>query len=152
MLFRFSIDNNINAELRFHTTLVYTNVTDGAVKTLANTNLLQPASNRGNYLVHFNKPVVQQAVLLTANERMEKAMQEVDKGEYSNALHSLEDVRIYLRNHSRFTGGEEFARLDSVNANYTRAIVNARHLSADSVKKIQKVNKAENYKIRNKKQ
>lgn len=152
-LFTFKIEDRINIPLKFVTTLSYTDVTNGQQKTLGNENLLIPTKKADDYLTHFNKQVLQQTILYTANERLETAMNLMEKGDYKKAQLYLADNNAYLKANAIYVSNDgNLMRLDSINNNYSSQYLKAESVSKDSVKKIQKLNKAVNYRIRNKKQ
>jgi Ca-activated chloride channel homolog len=152
-LFIFKIDDKINGVLKFATTLAYTDVSNGQEKTLINESVLSPTKSSDNYLTHFNKQVIQQTILYTANERLETAMNLMEKGDYKEAQKYLANNNAYLKANMSYVGNDgSLMRLDSVNNSYNTQYSQAKAVSADSVKKIQKASKAVNYRIRNKKQ
>jgi Ca-activated chloride channel homolog len=152
-LFTFKIDDKINEVLKFTSTLSYTDVTDGQQKSLTNENNLSPVKNADAYLTHFNKQVIEQTILYTANENLETAMNLMEKGKYKEAGKYLSSNDGYLKANAIYVNHDgALKKLDSVNANYSVQYLQAETISKDSVKRIQKANKAVNYQIRNKKQ
>jgi Ca-activated chloride channel homolog len=152
-LFTFKIDDKINSKLKFIATLSFTDVITGQQKTLTNENVLNPTKKTDDYLTHFNKQVNQQTILYTANERLETAMNLMEKGDYKEAHKYLTDNNAYLKANAVYVNNDgSLMRLDSINNNYSSQYTKAESISRDSVKKIQKLNKAVNYRIRNKKQ
>lgn len=152
-IFTFSINNNVNAVLKFTTNIFYTDVTDGQQKTLTNENILSPIKNVDAYLTHFNRQVIEQTILFTANEKLETAMNLMEKGDHNAARKYIAENSAYLKANSTYVSGyDDLMRMDSLNTNYQSIYYSAASVSADSVKKIQKASKAENYKLRNKKQ
>jgi len=151
-LFTFEIDNRINEVLKFTSTLTYTDVTDGLQKSLTNENILSPVKSIEGYLTHFNKQVIEQTILYTANERLETAMELMSKGRYNEAKKYLGDNDAYLKANAIYVSADGvLMKLDSINSNYSVQYMQAEVVSADSMKKVQKANKAMNYRIRNKK-
>lgn len=152
LMMRFRIDNDQNKELPFTTRLVYTDNTDQQPKTIVNENVLVPIKNTEQYLASFNKTVAEQVVLFTANENMEKAMYEVDRGNYEAARRYAEaNGYIFISNAQYLKGSGELQKMDSVTRFYAADIANIKTLSKDSVKLMQKDRRAQNYQIRNKK-
>ena len=151
-LFTFKIDDKNNEVLKFLSTLAYTDVTDGQQKILTNENILSPIKNVDAYLTHFNKQVIEQTILYTANERLETAMNLMEKGDYKEARKFLDDNNAYLKANFMYVTNKPLMQMDSINKTYSLRYSQAKAFSADSVKKIQKENKAANYRIRNKKQ
>lgn len=152
-LFTFTIPGNIDTALKFISALTYTDVKEGKEKTLINENFLAPVKNPEVYLTHFNRQVMEQSVLFTASEKLETAMNLMEKGNYNSAKQYITENSAYLKENLMYVKDcEALMRLDSLNTNYQKLYYSASSISADSVKKVQKANKAENYKLRNKKQ
>lgn len=152
-VFTFKIDEKTNNVLTFTSQLSYTDATDGQQKLITARNLLSPVENSDAYLTHFNRQVIEQTILYTANEKLEAAMNLMGMGNYTEAKKYLRSNGDYLRANSVYVGNNKaLMRLDSINTNYSIQYLQAEAISKDSVKKIQKANKAINYQIRNKKQ
>ena len=146
------IQDRMNVPLKCSTTLSYIDVMDGSRKKVTNENLLLPMRLREPYLTHFNKPVIQQAILLTANENLDNAMLEVDRGNFNGAKKLLDVNRSYLKEHESYEKDYHLLKyVDSVNYTYAQKLPALRTMYADSLKKFQKFNKAVNYRRRNKK-
>jgi hypothetical protein len=126
---------------------------DNQQKIITNENTLLPIKNVDAYLTHFNKTVAEQVVLFTANENMEKAMAEADKGNYEAARgYATSNASFFKSNALYVKSSKELQRMDSANQFYNDDLARAREMSTDSVKIMQKGKKALNYQIRNKKQ
>jgi Ca-activated chloride channel family protein len=152
-VFRFRIEDGVNTALKFTTTFSYTDIFDSKEKTLTNENYLMPIKSVDDYLTHFNKPVVEQTILYTSNENLEKAMLLADKGNYEQATNDIDANSVYLKRHFNYVkNSSELTQMDSTLRRYKSALASARTQTLDSVKKLQKVSKEESYKMRNKKQ
>ena len=151
-LFKFRIADGVKRPISFITKLSYTDVMDGLQKSTTNVNQLLPVGNANDYLTHYNQAVIQQTVLFTASENLERAMAQVDMGNYEAANVILQKNKTYLRQFNFSSGVSGFARLDSVNTSYALQLQNIRKMSPDSLKRLQKSSKAVNYQLRNKKQ
>ena len=152
-VFRFRIDDNINTPLKFTSTFTYTDIFDSKEKVLANENVLMPIKSVDDYLTHFNKPVVEQTILYTSNENLEKAMLLADKGYYEQANRDIDANTNYLKRYSYYVkNSSELTLMDSTLRRYKIALSSAKTQTLDSVKKLQKISKEESYKMRNKKQ
>lgn len=151
-LFRFSIQNGTSQPLRFQSTLSYTDAMDGQMRSATNENVLSPIKNINTYLTHYNKPVVEQTVVYIANENLEKAMAQVDQGDYEGATRSLQQNKAFLKANSSAGMMADYWRMDSINTLYAAKVVMIRRMPQDSIKKLQKISKSANYQIRNKKQ
>lgn len=152
-LFTFNSDNNLGTTLKFSSAITYTDVVDGRPKFLVNENILSPVRIVDAYLTHYNKQVIEQAILFNVNEKLETAMNLMEKGDYNGAKKYISENAAYLKAHSTYVNGyNDLIKMDSLNTNYQAMYYSASSISADSVKRIQKANKAENYRLRNKKQ
>jgi Ca-activated chloride channel homolog len=152
-IFTFSIDKNVSSVLKFSSTITYTDVVDGSIKSIANENVLIPVKNVDAYLTHFNRQVIEQSILFTVNEKLETAMNLMEKGDYNGAKKFINENSAYLKAHATYVNGySDLMKIDSLNSNYQTFYYSASSVSADSLKKVQKANKAENYRLRNKKQ
>jgi Ca-activated chloride channel family protein len=152
MMVQFTLDDYVDKELKFNTKLVYTDIVDNQQKIITNENLLLPIKNIDVYLTHFNKTIAEQVVLFTANENMEKAMLEADKGNYERAKrYAAANAYSFNTNAQYVRTSSELQKMDSVNRFYSDDLKRAQNMSADSVKNMQKSMRSDNYKIRNKK-
>lgn len=152
-LFTFTIDNGTSQVLKFSSTLTYTDIADGQAKTLHHENLLSPIRNIDAYLTHFNKPVIEQSILYTANENLEKAMSEMDRGNYTSASNYIDANNSYLRANDVYVRASyELKKMDSANRSYGGDIRRMKDMGTDSIKRVQKRNKEMNYYLRQKKQ
>jgi hypothetical protein len=125
---------------------------DGKEKSVTNENILAPTRSAEPYLTHFNRPVVEQAIFLTANETLEEAMEKVDEGNYPGAFRLLERNREYLKANSVYMNTYPLLHfIDSVNAGYSLKVERMKTMHPDSLKKLQKSSKDVNYRLRNKK-
>ena len=153
ILFSFAITDGVNTVLKFNSTLSYIDVTDGQQKTISHDNILTPVKNVDAYLTHFNKGVIEQAILFTANENLETAMTLVDKGDYDGANNVLDDNKAFLSANAFYAAGNmELQNMDSINVSYRQQSARTRYMDADSVKVLQKSMRSDNYKLRTKKQ
>jgi Ca-activated chloride channel family protein len=151
-ILKFKLDDKISKPLKFTSTLNYMDVLDGKEKLITNENTISPSKTADAYLTHFNKPVIEQNIFFTANENLERAMGEADKGNYDQAKNYLDANANYLKLNAVYVNNSpELKRMDSTNRNYNIALSRAKNLAADSVKKVQKISREESYKLRNKK-
>ena len=153
ILLKFTMKDDVKSVLKFICTISYIDVSTGQKKSLINENTLSPVKNVDAYVTHFNKAVLEQTVLFTANENMEKAMMEADMGNYDKAFEVLKANRFYLeRNATYVSGYAPLKQMDSANTSYSSKLVQVREMGKDSVKKLQKSSRSDSYQIRNKKQ
>ena len=152
VLFSFSIDDKVNDPLKFISTLSYDDISDNHREFLINENVLNPCHDIDTWLTYYNKSVLQQAILFVANENMEKAMLEADKGNYDKARGLINGNRKYLESKAEYVKDlPELQTMDSTNTGYFIELQSAEAMSTDSVKYMQKSNRAKSYKLRNKK-
>lgn len=153
LVLRFKLDNNVNKELRFQTGLAYTDATDNLLKTTLTENVLRPVKDAAAYATHFNQLVAEQVILFAANENMENAMREADRGNFEAAKRFAEANGYFFGSNATYVNAsDELKRMDSVNRNYTADLLHAKSMTADSIKLMQKSRRLLNYQIRSKKQ
>ena len=153
MLLSFDLDKGRTSAMEFVTTLDYFDTRSKSRKQLVNRNNLSAAKNTGEYQKWFNQYVREQQVLYTSNEMLEKAMSLVDRGDMEGARRSLSNNIKYLSYFPEYVkASSELQRMDSILMEYTARVSPGQVIHADTLKKIQKVNKAANYRLRQKKQ
>jgi Ca-activated chloride channel homolog len=153
VLLRFSIDDKTYQPLKFISTLSYDDISDSKRKSLVNENILNPCQDINTWLTYYNKSVLQQTILFVANENMEKAMLEADKGDYNKARGLITENEGYLKSNAQYVDElAELKMMDSTNKKYFIQLQSAETMNADSVKYMQKSNKEKSYKLRKKKQ
>ncbi|MBI1342771.1 MAG: VWA domain-containing protein [Terrimonas sp.] len=151
-LFKIAIDSYADVPLQLQSTLSYDDVMDQKRKTMTHENKLLPTTDKDVYTNHFNEWVLAQSVLYRANENMENAMLEADKGNYAKARDLVRDNQVFLSdNKSYVEKSEELKKMEHTNTGYYSELKNAETMSSDSVKYMQKSNRASSYKIRTKK-
>jgi len=149
----FTLDDKAVKELKFQTKMTYTNVADRQAKTIVNENLLLGVKSIDAYLTHFNKGVAEQVVLYAANENMENAMLEADKGNYEAARRYTDANGYFFRSNAAYVKGSiELQKMESVNRMYAADLLRAKAMGTDSLKLMQKTQRVLNYQIRSKKQ
>ncbi len=150
-LMRFRIDDYANVALDFSTRLSYDDINTHERISLENKNRLNPSTDRELYLTYFNEPVMEQVVLYIANERLEIAMAEADKGNYDKARSLTKENEEFIVVSGYSTKSVEVQKMKSANTSYSTQLKDAETMTTDSVKYMQKSNRAVNYKIRGKK-
>jgi Ca-activated chloride channel family protein len=151
-LFNFHIKDGYSQNLAFLTSLQFNDLRKGENSVLQNENQLKPDKLQNTYLTHFNKPVAQQTILFTANQNFERAMSLVDRGDLAGARSMLAGIHAYMELYKKYiSGSDELKRMDSIFNNYTLQVSGSERINTDSLKKIQKTNKAANYFLRQKK-
>src|SRR5215211_1588637 len=152
ILLAFRVNDAATAALRFVSTIRYTDVVSGQKKSIVNENLLHPVTITDTFLTHFNRSVAEQTVLFTANENLEKAMLEADKGNFEKAFQTLNANKTFLKHNELYVKAyTPLQKMDSVNNAYFTNLAKVKEMGNDSIKLLQKSSRAEAYKIRNKK-
>jgi Ca-activated chloride channel family protein len=151
-LLRLKLQDRIAGPLKFSATLSYTDALDGLEKSVTNENVLNPVKAPDPYLTHFNKTVIEETVLFTANENLEDAITMVDNRNYMGAKKSVDANQAFLKANNFYVKDYRSLQvMDSINTNYGNLSSKAMTISPDSLKKVQKYTRALNYKVRNKK-
>ncbi len=152
IMIKCKLADNISDVLKFTATLEFDNVIDGKHIVLKSENLLSPTGDPNLYTQNFSEKVLEQVILNTANENMEKALAETDKGNYAEAQNFITINSNYLKtNASIVSKSKELKRMDSVNNNYSVQVKGANSMDEMQIKSMQKSHKAASYKVRTKK-
>jgi Ca-activated chloride channel homolog len=152
VLLRLSLENNVKKDLPFTASIEYDNAVNNKHETAQLEKVLQPETDKAACLSYFNESVMQQIVLYKSNEDLERAMQEIDNGNYDKARKMVAQNDVYLKSNRMYVSkSKELQKMDSTNAGYLLKIKEAESLSADEKKFLQKSSKSESYKVRSKK-
>lgn len=152
IMIKCKLADNISDVLKFNATLEYDDVTNGKHTVLKSENLLSPTGDANLFTQNFSEKVLEQIVLNTANENMEKALAEADKGNYSEAANITTLNTAYLKTNATIVSkSKELQRMDSVNMNYSTQVQNAGSMDMMEQKAMQKQSKSDSYKVRGKK-
>lgn len=152
VLIQFQIRKTVAEPFTFTSKLSFKDVKDGAIKQLENKNLFYSTHVMEELLSHYNRGVLEQTVLFQSNDALEKAMLEADKGLFEGARQSLLKNQAYLSMHSPLVQtSKELQKMDSANQAYYVQLQKAEQMGQDTLKLIQKSNRAASYKIRAKK-
>ena len=153
LVMQFRLEDNVSKDLSFVAKLAYTNAANNQPGLVQTASGLLPTKNREAYLSHFNKYVAEQVMLFAANENMESAMYEVDRGHYEAARRYVEAAGYYFeRSAGYIAGSRELQKMDSLWRYYASDLSKLKAFTADTLKHIQKTQRAVNYQLRNKKQ
>ena len=152
IMIKCKLAENIFDVLKFTATLEYDDVTDGKHVVLQSENLLSPTADANLFTQNFNEKVLEQVILNTANENMEKALAEADKGNYLEAQNiSTLNVAYLKTNATIVIKSKELQRMDSVSNNYATQVKDAGSMDKMQIQSMQKANKSDSYKVRAKK-
>ena len=139
--------------MKLVSSLSYTDIRDGLPKVIQHDHIISPVRNVDAYLTHFNKSVIEQAILYTANENLEKAMAEMDRGDFASANGYIDANRRYLASNVKYVQlSKDLRKMDSTNNGYGQDISRVRRMGGDSLKRVQKKSREMNYFLRQKKQ
>jgi len=152
VLIRYTVDANRNTPVRFDTRFNYRPAQLDANRTLTLQNRCDFTNSRGLYNEHFSEWVSAQVALYESNERLERAMKEVDKGNYQEAKRMVKENKDYMKSKAPLVNKSvELQKAESVNASYEENIKEVESLPTEDVKYLQKASKSSNYEIRAKK-
>lgn len=152
VLVKYSISNRINQPLAFETSLSYTDIYQRQRERIA---LLCKSEFTNNFNVYnrsFSDWVSTQVALYVSNDRLETAMKEVDKGNYSEAKRIVQENKEYISSKpALLQKSVELQRAASTNSGYEMNVDAAPSMDESERKVMQKASKSDNYQIRNKK-
>jgi Ca-activated chloride channel homolog len=152
VLVQFQFQNPTFMPSTFISQLSFSDAKDGAVKQLENKNLFQTTQLSDELMTHYNRSVLEQTVLFQSNEALEKAMLEADRELYEGARQSLKRNEAYINLHQPLVQtSKELQKMDSANRAYYTQLQKAEQMNSDTIKLMQKANRAASYKIRTKK-
>jgi Ca-activated chloride channel homolog len=149
LLLDLKIADSVKSSLLLQTRLTCIGALTGQKMQLENTNLLFPAPGN-QYDRNFNREVISKLILDVAGANMEAVMEEVDKNNYTGASKILERNHGLMDKHRNYLNDlYALPQLDSVFNQYYRYLPKMKEMSTDSVRLIQKSNRAALYHIRN---
>lgn len=142
------------AALNFKATLSFNDATlaDKPGRTLEATDILSLAASAEAFGQSFSTTVKSQVVLFEANERLEEAMQEVDKGNYEGARAKVRENAEFLESNKELVAASpELQTQMASNAGYQTQIASVEKMQESERKQMQKGSKMANYDSRKKK-
>ncbi len=152
VLVKYSIGGRINQPLSFETSLSYTDIRSERKERIS---LLCKSEYTNNYNVYnrsFSDWVSTQVAIYVSNDRLEMAMKEVDKGNYSEAKKLVQENKEYISSKpALLQKSVELQRAESTNSGYEMNVEAAPGMDESERKVMQKASKSDNYQIRNKK-
>lgn len=152
VLIRYTVDANRNTPVRFDARLSYRPAQLDASRALSLNSRSDYTDSRGLYNEHFSEWVSAQVALYESNERLERAMKEVDKGNYQEAKKMVKENKDYMKSKAPLVNKSvELQKAESVNATYEENIREVEAMPTEDVKYLQKASKSSNYEIRTKK-
>jgi Ca-activated chloride channel family protein len=152
VLIRYSVDANRNTAVRFDAKLTYMDAVYGIPRSLHLNTKCDYTDNRSQYFESYSEWVAAQVALYESNEKLELAMREVDKGNYTEAKKMVQENKEYMKSKAPLVQKSvELRKAESVNESYDSQISNVESMQEEDVKYMQKASKSSNYQIRNKK-
>lgn len=152
VLIKYTVNNRINQALTFESALSYTDLNNERRERISVSNKTDFTNNNSVYNSNYSDWVSTQVALYVSNERLENAMREVDKGNYSEAKKMVKDNDEYLSKKKVLVEKSvELQRASTTNAAYDMNVDAAPTMAEEDRKVMQKASKSENYQIRGKK-
>ncbi len=97
ILIKFDIRKKFASKIKFRTEFEYSNPEENNEKVSSSTvNTLEPADSKSEYDKGYESKVQQNVVVFEANEMMELAMKEADKGNYEEARTKIKESKEYI--------------------------------------------------------
>lgn len=153
VLVRFGIKGNA-PEMGFKATLTFNDATlaDKPGRSLEAIDMLRLAPSPEEFGQSFSAKVKEQVVLFEANEKLEAAMQEVDKGNYEAARIMVRENEAYLEaNQDIVAASAELQVQQASNAAYSSKVASVEKMKESDIRHLQKMSKSANYSSRKKK-
>lgn len=152
VLIKYNITGGIQNDLTFNTQLNFTNKESETMIRISSNNTISYTNNENRYLEYFSEWVSTQVALYESNERLEIAMKEVDKGNYTEAKKIVEENKTYIKQKEHLVSKSPTLKAaQDNNESYNSKLDNVSSMEAEEVKYMQKDAKSTNYQIRNKK-
>ena len=152
VLIKFYVQNAVDEDLVFETSLSYDNAFSFQRVAEAHKNQVKLTSDKDLFERSFDKDVLQNIVLFENNQRLEEAMQVVDKGDYIGAKKVLVAMKAEMSvQMSLMPASAELTNQMSLIENYEEKLKEAEKMSDEDVKIMQKTSRSFNYGIRKKK-
>ncbi len=152
VLIKYTVDANRNTTIRFDASLSFTDALTAETRRIALNNKNDYTDNRSLFQESYSEWVSAQVALYESNERLEMAMQEVDKGNYDEAKKIVKQNKEYMKSKAPLVNKSvELQKAESVNSTYDMQIKDVENMPQEDVKYMQKASKSSNYEIRTKK-
>lgn len=144
----------LSSSYAFHTELAYVDALAQPQRTVTtrSDDQLTATASAEEMVKSMSQRVKDQVVLYESNDRMEAAMKAVDAGQYDQARKLVQENDNFLN--SNIDAVQRNAEIKTQmlnNTNYNNQIQHVETIKADDLKYIQKLNKSDNYILRNRK-
>lgn len=152
VLIKFDIKKRLTGILNFQSDFEYLNPDNNLEKvTQSITNSLIPADNKSEFEKGYALSVQQNVVVFEANEIMEQALKEADKGNYDVARQKMKEGKDYISTQKAdVKPSAEMERQEKTMDEYGKQLESAEQKSEEDRKEMQKAGKYENYNSRKK--
>jgi Ca-activated chloride channel homolog len=152
ILIKFAVKEPFQEEFAFNTTLTYDDATTFQRVSVTEKTPVKVTTDKTLFDGHFNKAVLQQIILFENNERFEKAMVEVDKGNYDHARQMIVEIKMEMTvQMKKLPGNAELERQMKAVSDYEIQVKDAEKMDHNSRNVMQKSSRSSNYEIRKKK-
>ena len=150
VLIKFDIKKKFTGTINFKSDFEYLNPENNLEKVSKSvSNSLEPASNQSEFDKGFALNVQQNVVVFEANDIMEQALKEADKGNYDQARKKVQEGKDYITTQkSTVPQSPEIERQEKNIDNYNDELKTAEKKSDEEKKEMQKAGKYENYNTR----
>lgn len=152
VLIKFDVTQPITSNVKFKTSLSYDDAQTYKRVELRTENILKANKKLETFQKGFNQEVLQLIALYEANESLEKAMLEVDRGEFDKAKKTLKTAKAKMNDKIKvLPKSQELDKQMNVLKSYENDIEDFKNRSYEEQKMIQKSNRNSNYKLRKRK-
>jgi Ca-activated chloride channel family protein len=152
VLVRYTVLPGYTVPVHFRTTLNYLESGYNQKRSIHMNNYSNYTSSEYTYRNSSNEWVATQIALYHSNERMEQALKEVDKGNYSEAKKIIQSNKEYLSAQPKSVQeAPAMQKVVTINENYDTQLDDVQSMNEDEIKYMQKDAKNSNYKVRAKK-
>jgi Ca-activated chloride channel homolog len=150
ILIKFDIKKKFTERIKFGTEFEYNNPEENLEKvTSTAVNIIEPSNSEKDYQKGFTERVQQNVVVFEANEIMEQALKEADKGNYEEAMKKVKEGKEYIKEQKKdVNASPEIERQEGSLDNYGKELESAESKSEEDLKEMQKSGKYENYNAR----
>lgn len=152
ILIKFDIKKRLSGILNFQSDFEYLNPDNNLEKVSKSIiNSLMPANSKSEFEKGFALSVQQNIVVFEANEMMELALKEADKGNYDIARQKIKEGKDYITTQKvNVKPSAEIEKQEKTMVDYEKQLDSAEQKSEEDRKEMQKAGKYENYNTRKK--
>lgn len=150
VLIKFDLKKKFTGKLNFRSDFEYLNPEEKLEKVSKSvSNSIEPASNQSEFQKGYALNVQQKVVVFEANDIMEDALREADKGNYNEARLKIKEGQDYISNQKKdVQSSPEMERQEKSMGTYGKQLESADQKSDEDKKEMQKSGKYDNYNTR----